>query len=94
MTDQLVPLYDDIKNQVELLFVPFGKSRSENNGKVFHCQHGAAECTQNRIQSCVLDAIDYEQDASVRFVGCQMNQTADATGGEVYICGLFTFPMN
>lgn len=78
-----MPIYNNIKNHVELLLVPFGKSVSENNGKAFYCQHGPAECTGNRIQSCVLDAIDYEQDASVRFVNCQMQQNADFSGKEV-----------
>lgn len=83
VTEKLLPIYKDIQNQVELLFVPFGNAESENHGETFNCQHGAAECTGNRIQSCVLDAIDYEQDASVQFVGCQMSKKADATGREV-----------
>lgn len=86
MTDQLVPIYEEIKNLVELLFVPFGKCTSENNGEVFHCQHGPAECAGNRMHSCVLDAIDYDQDASVQFLGCQMKKKSDATGKEVVCC--------
>lgn len=80
-TKQLKPIYEEIKNHVELLLVPFGKSESENHH--FYCQHGPAECTGNRIQSCVLDAVNYEQDASVRFVDCQMQSNADFSGKEV-----------
>lgn len=83
VTENFVPIYEDIQNYVELLFVPFGISWSENNGEVFHCQHGPAECTGNRMQSCILDAVDYEQNASVQFLGCQMKKTADSTGREV-----------
>lgn len=63
--------------------MPFGKAESENNGENFYCQHGPAECTGNRIQSCVLDAINYEQDTSVRYIDCQMQRNADFSGKEV-----------
>lgn len=82
-TNQLYPIYNDIRNHIELLLVPFGKSESVNNGEAFFCQHGPAECSGNEIQSCVFDAINYDQDASVRFLNCQMQSTADYSGKEV-----------
>lgn len=57
--------------------------QSEKNGEVFHCQHGPAECTGNRIQSCVLDALNDDQDAKVKFVTCQMKWNAEYSGKKV-----------
>lgn len=78
-------MYEQIKNHVELLFVPFGFSEREGNSTEFTCHHGVEECRANRIQSCVLDVLDNDQDEFVRFLACQMNKTADATGKEVLV---------
>lgn len=83
ITENLLPIYNDIKDLVELRFVPFGNAQSMEDGHSFECQHGARECTGNLIQSCVLDAIGYEQDVSMEFIGCQMADDADETGREV-----------
>lgn len=59
--------------------------QSENNGTYFFCQHGPAECTGNRLQSCVVDALGNDQDAIVKFVTCQMKWNAEYTGESVRI---------
>lgn len=59
--------------------------QSENNGESFFCQHGPAECTANRMQSCALDALNEDQDAKVKFVTCQMDWNAEYTGQKVEI---------
>lgn len=57
--------------------------KSENGGQNFFCQHGPAECTGNRLQSCVLDALNGDQDARAKFVTCQMKWNAEYTGRRV-----------
>lgn len=71
-----------MKDHIDILFVPFGKAESENNGEHFFCQHGPAECSRNRIQSCVLNELIENQSKAVEFVGCQMNRKADFSGKE------------
>lgn len=78
--DQLEPSYDYIKNYVDIHLVPFGKSNSINNGIEFQCQHGPPECEGNRMQSCVLNEFDNDQDKQVQFAICQMSGNADPIG--------------
>jgi len=40
---QLGPVYEEFGDYIDILLVPFGKSQSERNGAIFHCQHGPAE---------------------------------------------------
>ncbi|XP_017007373.1 gamma-interferon-inducible lysosomal thiol reductase isoform X1 [Drosophila takahashii] len=68
---QLGPVYEEFQDYLDILLVPFGKSQSERNGAIFHCQHGPAECKGNRLQSCVINSTG-NQAAQVKFVVCQM----------------------
>ncbi|KAJ6635184.1 GILT-like protein 1 [Pseudolycoriella hygida] len=83
ITNQLNPAYEDLKNHIEILFVPFGKSW-RNGGERFMCQHGPDECAGNMIQSCTLNAINApgngDPDASMKYVACQMAPGAEASG--------------
>lgn len=81
---QLAPNYQHFKDHLELLFVPFGKSESENDGEAFFCQHGPAECSGNLMQSCVIDALDNDPEKSLHFVGCQMGNQAEFSGKQVH----------
>lgn len=86
---QLGPNYEALKDYVDILFVPFGKSFSTTNkdkSVSFDCQHGPAECDGNRIQSCVLNHLAGDQDAQTAFVACQMTFNADPSGTEVGNC--------
>uniref|UniRef100_A0A336MUT8 CSON007080 protein n=1 Tax=Culicoides sonorensis TaxID=179676 RepID=A0A336MUT8_CULSO len=76
--NQLVPNIEAFNDYIEVVLVPFGKSRHIGNG-VFTCQHGDAECRLNRVMSCALTQID-DQIAAVKYVGCQMKYFADRTG--------------
>ncbi|XP_039970139.1 GILT-like protein 1 [Bactrocera tryoni] len=71
MGRQLAPAYGNLKQNLNVNLVPFGKSRSVNHGSEFYCQHGPAECAGNRLQSCVLNQPS-TQDQRVRFAICQM----------------------
>lgn len=86
ITNQLNPAYEDLKNYIEILFVPFGKSW-RNGGEKFFCQHGPEECAGNMVQSCTLNALNAplngNPDGSMAYVACQMAPGAEPTGREV-----------
>ncbi|XP_062127096.1 GILT-like protein 1 [Drosophila sulfurigaster albostrigata] len=68
---QLGPVHEELGEYIDIALVPFGKSASEENGALFHCQHGPAECEGNRLQSCVISSTN-NQAIQVKFVVCQM----------------------
>lgn len=77
-------IYPDFKEHVDIEFVPFGRSKSlDDNGEKFECQHGPAECSGNKIQSCGLSKLEGKPDAQEAFVVCQMKQSNETTGKEV-----------
>ncbi|KAH8419036.1 hypothetical protein KR222_001411 [Zaprionus bogoriensis] len=86
---QLENVHDELGEYIDLQLVPFGKSLSEQNGALFHCQHGPDECAGNRLQSCVISSTS-NQKAQVKFVACQMfaprNANADQCASDA---GLF-----
>lgn len=75
IADQLRPNYQELKQHLQINFIPFGKSSSylsEETGQVeFKCQHGPDECFGNKVQGCVLSKLA-DQDAQVSYVSCQM----------------------
>ncbi|XP_037049798.1 GILT-like protein 1 [Bradysia coprophila] len=83
ITNQLNPAYDDLKDYIEILFVPFGKSW-RNGGETFICQHGPEECAGNMVQSCTLNALNGPMngnpDGSMAYVACQMAPGAEQSG--------------
>ncbi|XP_055695599.1 GILT-like protein 1 [Lutzomyia longipalpis] len=84
ISNQLYPNLQDpgLKDFIDVLFVPFGKSSSSSNGDTveFVCQHGPRECEGNRLQSCVLHQIPDRPADQLNFVACQMNFQAEGTG--------------
>lgn len=81
VSNELMPNYNNLRDHIDIEFIPFGKARSINGGQSFECQHGPLECEGNMIQSCVLNQLP-EQDRQVSYVGCQMNFAADPRGWE------------
>lgn len=84
ITKQLNPAYNDIKDEINLKFVPFGKSQSKDtNGDLFECHHGPKECAGNKLHSCALENLNGKADEQMKFVNCQMLADADTTGKPV-----------
>ncbi|CAO1408492.1 unnamed protein product [Diamesa tonsa] len=79
IADQLRPNYPELKQHLQINFIPFGKSSSflnEETGQVeFKCQHGPEECFGNKVQGCVLSKLT-DQDSQVNYVACQMRPGA------------------
>lgn len=71
--DQLYPTYQKLASSgiVNFFFVPYGNAQEQQSGNqwIFYCQHGAAECTGNLIESC---AINYYPDEAIHipFLHC------------------------
>jgi len=84
ITQQLHPTWPKIAAYSNILFVPFGKSESFNNGELFICQHGAEECAGNRVQSCALTRIP-DQTAQVDFVSCFMTDVNSRGNGQTCV---------
>ncbi|KAG5681786.1 hypothetical protein PVAND_011194 [Polypedilum vanderplanki] len=81
INQQLYPLYNEFKDNLDITFIPHGKSNSYqgNSGEIeFECQHGPDECFGNKVQGCMLARIR-DQDTQVSYVACQMQFGADRT---------------
>jgi interferon gamma-inducible protein 30 len=69
---QLCPLYKSMGDYINVEFVPYGNARSmvsNSTGDItILCQHGENECEGNRIQSCALKHLTYDQ--STRLICC------------------------
>lgn len=83
--NQLFPNFAALRDYIDILYVPFGKASSHNDNGIieFTCQHGPAECTGNRVQSCTLRALRADPDRQTEFVACQMAFGVDQTGQTV-----------
>ncbi|KAL7035430.1 hypothetical protein ACKWTF_008363 [Chironomus riparius] len=81
ISEQLGQNYQSFKDNLDITFLPFGKSNSYQNqlgGIEFECQHGADECFGNKVQGCMLSRMPH-QDTQVSYVTCQMQVGADRT---------------
>ncbi|CAH2258846.1 jg12561 [Pararge aegeria aegeria] len=79
---QLEPTMQHLQDQIKLIFVPFGKSRSINYGdEGFECQHGPAECLGNIVQDCSLHLLNERSDKEkLAYVACEMDTEAGSQG--------------
>jgi len=69
---QLFPIYELVKDHIELFFIPHGKAFFVDHGGYFLCQFGPNECYGNMLQLCGLQQVCRNQQAQVDFVICEM----------------------
>uniref|UniRef100_A0A0A9XVG7 Gamma-interferon-inducible lysosomal thiol reductase n=1 Tax=Lygus hesperus TaxID=30085 RepID=A0A0A9XVG7_LYGHE len=77
ITTQLVPTWEKMMDNIDLVLVPYGKSTSEKteNGTKINCHHGEEECVGNRIQSCILEGSAIpNMTAQVKIIDCLMKE--------------------
>ncbi|XP_011311095.1 gamma-interferon-inducible lysosomal thiol reductase-like [Fopius arisanus] len=87
--DQLMPSYPDLKNYLDVKFIPYGKAKYKMNGSnkyEFECQHGPNECIANKAQICGYEAIlnsnktfEDKKSSAVELVGCAMSSANPVT---------------
>ncbi|XP_063909912.1 GILT-like protein 1 [Zophobas morio] len=72
VTKQLHPTFKDAGKYLDLDLVPFGFATADNSSGhwEFICQHGAVECYNNKVHSCVIAHNSIA--ASVEFIYCAM----------------------
>lgn len=83
ITEQLYPaMKTELRDSVELTFVPFGKSQFFTQGSevTFTCHHGPNECYGNKVHACAIEHIQansYQveftrESLTLDFVNCLM----------------------
>jgi len=78
ISENLKPIYEEIKDVIDIHYIPFGKCSSSNdNGNItFECQHHEPECKRNAFQLCALHFIGPEnKDRQSELVFCTMGFT-------------------
>lgn len=90
--NQLASTYEIYGDQLNITFVPFGRGFQETDG-YFVCPAGPAECYLNKVQSCVLDNLE-TQDEKVAYILCAVSFDAVYPGTEVNLFSLNFFVKN
>lgn len=71
ITRQLHPTYQELSEYLNVEFVPWGKSRRNND--TITCQFGPTDCVANKIHSCVLNLLGNDQAKMVDYMNCEMS---------------------
>ncbi|CAN8025886.1 unnamed protein product [Ixodes persulcatus] len=75
ITKQLWPVYKQLKNQMIVDLVPYGRSKTKESSSggpaTFVCRHGAAECLANIVHSCAI-ALYPNTALHLNFIACTM----------------------
>ncbi|CAK1585574.1 unnamed protein product [Parnassius mnemosyne] len=69
---QLKPAYDQYSQFLELEFVPWGRTRRNQNGTVT-CQFGPNDCWANRLHRCALHLLKGNQHAQLNYMLCEFS---------------------
>lgn len=83
INEQIYPaVKGDLKDHVEITWVPFGKSSFSTQGSevMFNCHHGPNECYGNKVHACAIDHIQansYQteftrESLTLDFINCMM----------------------
>lgn len=84
ITEQLADTYETYKEFLLLEFVPWGRTRYDDDGTMI-CQFGAADCFANRVHRCALDLLSGNQDAQMAYMTCEFTDPLPAFTGS-YFC--------
>lgn len=82
--DQLVGTYEKYKEHLELEFIPWGRTRRNDDG-TWWCQFNNQNCWANRLQRCALSKIP-EQEAQLRYMACEFSEPSPSWNEGSYRC--------
>ncbi|CAG9562612.1 unnamed protein product [Danaus chrysippus] len=69
---QIRKTYDLYKDNIEIQFVPWARTRRDENGNLI-CQFGEPDCFANRVFRCALNLLKGKPDAQVDYMACEMS---------------------
>lgn len=72
---QLGQVYEKYRQFLELEFVPWGRTRRDENGNLV-CQFLENDCFGNRLHRCALDLLKGNQDAQMNYMNCEFTTRA------------------
>lgn len=79
IVSQLLPVYEKLREHMNLTLLPFGRARIANGSKStspsFNCKRGYKECLGDMIHTCILRGVQ-ETLTAVRIIAC-MSKSPD-----------------
>lgn len=90
INEQLYPVAKQFKDNIDLKFVPYGKStyRTQGSEVLFECHHGPNECYGNKVHACALFHIqgnsyqpnNTKEALTLEYVNCLMERAQFKSG--------------
>ncbi|VEN58290.1 unnamed protein product [Callosobruchus maculatus] len=84
---QLLRVYEELEEYLDLDLVPFGKGTAKKHGDKwkFECEHGPKECEANAYHSCAVDIATTRQ--ALKFAECAFIQFTPTSTSAMKWCG-------
>ncbi|XP_077291922.1 GILT-like protein 1 [Arctopsyche grandis] len=79
ITKQVYPVYNELKEYIDVEFVPWGKATTDGSGSI-KCQFGARDCDGNKLQSCVMHLLGNDVEKHVHYMNCEYATMAATVG--------------
>lgn len=84
INNQLVPTVQAYGEFLDIEFVPWGRTRWEDNEIL--CQFGISDCWANRLHRCVLDKLKNDQVAMLHYMACEFSSPYPSYLQGTYLC--------
>ncbi|XP_045769151.1 uncharacterized protein LOC123870034 [Maniola jurtina] len=82
---QIRSTYDRFKDFVNFEFVPWGRTRRDENGDLV-CQFRAPDCWANRVHRCALHMLEGNADAQMNYMECEFSPPYPAFRQRSILC--------
>ncbi|XP_013196285.2 GILT-like protein 1 [Amyelois transitella] len=84
VSQQLAPAYEEFGEFLDIEFIPWGRATLNADGTVT-CNSGTNDCWANRLHRCVIDLLQDDQAAQMRFMNCEFTERTAFLHGS-YAC--------
>lgn len=85
INQQLVPAYELYSEHLNIEYVPWGRTRRDENGTLI-CQFGVNDCWANRLHRCALHLLEGNQEAQLEYMTCEFTSPYPAFSQNSYQC--------